>query len=145
MASTLPDNYLPFFSVQEALIRHVATLSLGVFGGFTDKSVLRVATQAISLFSKFSDSCEMGIAPTLIMVRAKLGQNIESLQEAVSDIRFTSQPARQGTGGINLSTTQSEAQVLSIVRNSSVFEGGEEDAQNVKEASGLREGARRQT
>ncbi|EEB91578.1 hypothetical protein MPER_10040 [Moniliophthora perniciosa FA553] len=33
-----------------------------------------------------------GFAPTLIMVRAKLGKNVESLQDHVSDIRFTSQP-----------------------------------------------------
>uniref|UniRef100_A0A0W0G6G9 Uncharacterized protein n=1 Tax=Moniliophthora roreri TaxID=221103 RepID=A0A0W0G6G9_MONRR len=34
-----------------------------------------------------------GIAPTLIMVRAKLGKNVESMQDVVSDIRFTSRPA----------------------------------------------------
>ncbi|ESK84698.1 hypothetical protein Moror_631 [Moniliophthora roreri MCA 2997] len=38
-------------------------------------------------------SLTAGIAPTLIMVRAKLGKNVESLQEHVSDIRFTSRPA----------------------------------------------------
>ncbi|KAK7018647.1 hypothetical protein VNI00_018358 [Paramarasmius palmivorus] len=70
-----------------------------------------------------------GIAPTLIMVRAKLGQNVESLQEAVSDIRFTSQPARQGFGGI--STTRSQVQVVSVVKNAV----GDEQAGNAKEAS----------
>uniref|UniRef100_A0A0W0FVU7 Uncharacterized protein n=1 Tax=Moniliophthora roreri TaxID=221103 RepID=A0A0W0FVU7_MONRR len=34
-----------------------------------------------------------GIAPTLIMVRAKLGKNIESFQDRLTSIRFTSQPA----------------------------------------------------
>ncbi|KAI3618085.1 hypothetical protein WG66_005660 [Moniliophthora roreri] len=34
-----------------------------------------------------------GIAPTLIMVRAKLGKNVESLQDQISGIRFTSRPA----------------------------------------------------
>ena len=62
------------------------------------------------------------------MVRAKFGQNIESLQEAVSDIRFTSQPAQRGLGGT--STTQSQAQVPSTVRNSGGFEGGEEQVGN---------------
>uniref|UniRef100_A0A0W0G6K0 Uncharacterized protein n=1 Tax=Moniliophthora roreri TaxID=221103 RepID=A0A0W0G6K0_MONRR len=39
-----------------------------------------------------------GIAPTLIMVRAKLGKNVESLQHEVSSIRFMSRPApREGT------------------------------------------------
>ncbi|ESK83553.1 hypothetical protein Moror_12100 [Moniliophthora roreri MCA 2997] len=38
-----------------------------------------------------------GIAPTLIMVRGKLGKNVESLQDQVSDIRFPSQSARQPT------------------------------------------------
>ncbi|KAK7020691.1 hypothetical protein VNI00_017633 [Paramarasmius palmivorus] len=74
-----------------------------------------------------------GIAPTLIMVRAKLGKNVESLQEAVSNIRFTSQPVQRGLGGT--STTQSWAQGLSFVRNSGVFEGGQEQAGNVREAS----------
>ncbi|KAK7020688.1 hypothetical protein VNI00_017630 [Paramarasmius palmivorus] len=66
-----------------------------------------------------------GIAPALIMVRAKLGKNVESLQEVVSDIRFTSQPVQQGT-----STIRPQAQVISIVRNSGGFEGGEGQAGN---------------
>ncbi|KAK7018646.1 hypothetical protein VNI00_018357 [Paramarasmius palmivorus] len=72
-----------------------------------------------------------GIAPTLIMVRAKLGMNIESTQEAVSEIRFTSQPAQRGAGGT--STVYSQAQVLSIAPNSEGgMEGGEERAGNAK-------------
>ena len=66
------------------------------------------------------------------MVRAKLGQNVESLQDAASDIRFTSQPAQQKLGGT--STAQSQAQVISVVRNSSIFEVGEGQAGNTKEA-----------
>ncbi|ESK83339.1 hypothetical protein Moror_8779 [Moniliophthora roreri MCA 2997] len=39
----------------------------------------------------------VGIAPTLIMVRAKLDKNVESLQDQISDICFTSRPApREG-------------------------------------------------
>ncbi|KAI3618066.1 hypothetical protein WG66_005652 [Moniliophthora roreri] len=50
-----------------------------------------------------------GIAPTLIIVRAKLGKNVESLQDQVSGIRFTSPSAPQeGT------TTVSRAPVHSI-------------------------------
>ncbi|ESK83889.1 hypothetical protein Moror_7577 [Moniliophthora roreri MCA 2997] len=49
-----------------------------------------------------------GIAPTLIMVRAKLGMNVESLQGTVSEIRFTSIPAAGGVTPVfsigNLST-----------------------------------------
>ncbi|ESK84700.1 hypothetical protein Moror_633 [Moniliophthora roreri MCA 2997] len=37
-----------------------------------------------------------GIAPTLIIVRAKLGQSVESLQEQASEIQFASRPARPG-------------------------------------------------
>ncbi|KAI3618211.1 hypothetical protein WG66_005615 [Moniliophthora roreri] len=39
-----------------------------------------------------------GIAPTLIIVRAKLGKNVESLQDQVSDIRFISRVAAPGEG-----------------------------------------------
>ncbi|KAI3607934.1 hypothetical protein WG66_004492 [Moniliophthora roreri] len=50
-----------------------------------------------------------GISPTLIMVRAKLGKNVESLQDQISGIRFTSRPApREGT------TTVSQAQVYPL-------------------------------
>uniref|UniRef100_A0A0W0FAI5 Uncharacterized protein n=1 Tax=Moniliophthora roreri TaxID=221103 RepID=A0A0W0FAI5_MONRR len=51
-----------------------------------------------------------GIAPTLIIVRAQLGKNIESLQEAVPDIRFTSGTAPQEGFG-----SRSQAQVQSVV------------------------------
>uniref|UniRef100_A0A0W0FSY0 Integral membrane protein n=1 Tax=Moniliophthora roreri TaxID=221103 RepID=A0A0W0FSY0_MONRR len=46
-----------------------------------------------------------GIAPTLIMVRGKLGKNVESLQDHVSDICFTSQPGPRD---------RTQTQVLSI-------------------------------
>ncbi|ESK92601.1 hypothetical protein Moror_4400 [Moniliophthora roreri MCA 2997] len=46
-----------------------------------------------------------GIAPTLIMVRARLGKSVESLQDKVSDIRFTSQPRLQ-EGTITISRAQ---------------------------------------
>ncbi|ESK84181.1 hypothetical protein Moror_16984 [Moniliophthora roreri MCA 2997] len=50
-----------------------------------------------------------GIAPTLIMVRTKLGKNVESLQDQVSGTRFTSRPEpREGT------TTVSRVPVHSI-------------------------------
>uniref|UniRef100_A0A0W0G636 Uncharacterized protein n=1 Tax=Moniliophthora roreri TaxID=221103 RepID=A0A0W0G636_MONRR len=50
-----------------------------------------------------------GISPTLVIVRAKLGKNVESLQEQVSDIHFISRPAPQaGT------TASSQSQVHSI-------------------------------
>ena len=62
---------------------------------------------------------DQGIAPTLIMVRAKLGQNVESLQEAVSDIRFTNQTAQRGFRGTT--TLQHEAEDLSTARSSGVF------------------------
>ncbi|KAK7054321.1 hypothetical protein VNI00_003514 [Paramarasmius palmivorus] len=44
-------------------------------------------------------SLSAGIAPTLIMVRAKLGKNIESLQDVSTDIQFVSRPAQREPGG----------------------------------------------
>uniref|UniRef100_A0A0W0FAF9 Uncharacterized protein n=1 Tax=Moniliophthora roreri TaxID=221103 RepID=A0A0W0FAF9_MONRR len=49
-----------------------------------------------------------GIAPTLIMVRARLGKNVENLQDMLSDIRFTSQASPREV------TVRSQAQVYSI-------------------------------
>ena len=69
------------------------------------------------------------------MVRAKFGQNVESLQEAVSDIRFNSQPVQQGLR--ETSTIKMEAQVLPVARNPSVFEGGEGQAGGSKEATAI--------
>ncbi|KAK7018645.1 hypothetical protein VNI00_018356 [Paramarasmius palmivorus] len=72
-----------------------------------------------------------GMAPTLIMVRAKFGMNVESsMQEAISDIRFTDN--EQGLGG---NTARSRAQILSIVPNSGGVEDHEERAGSSKEAS----------
>ncbi|ESK84258.1 hypothetical protein Moror_3797 [Moniliophthora roreri MCA 2997] len=68
-----------------------------------------------------------GIAPTLIMVRAKLGKNVESLQNMVSDIHFMSQPE---VG--DAATARSRAQVHSIALE---FEReSEERAERQKEA-----------
>ncbi|ESK93816.1 hypothetical protein Moror_13066 [Moniliophthora roreri MCA 2997] len=38
-----------------------------------------------------------GIAPTLIIVRARLGMTVESLQDRVSEIHFASRPVQRGT------------------------------------------------
>ncbi|KAK7039040.1 hypothetical protein VNI00_010432 [Paramarasmius palmivorus] len=48
-----------------------------------------------------------GIAPTLIMVRAKLGKNVESLQEsqAVSDMRFNDGPVATTGGAVDIALT----------------------------------------
>ncbi|ESK87659.1 hypothetical protein Moror_1901 [Moniliophthora roreri MCA 2997] len=54
-----------------------------------------------------------GIAPTLIMVRAKLGKSVESLQDEVSDIRFTSQPRLQ-EGTITISRAQVRSTMATI-------------------------------
>ncbi|ESK87662.1 hypothetical protein Moror_1904 [Moniliophthora roreri MCA 2997] len=54
-----------------------------------------------------------GIAPTLIMVRAKLGKSVESLQDKVSDIRFTSQPRLQ-EGTITISRAQLHSTMATI-------------------------------
>ncbi|KAI3618231.1 hypothetical protein WG66_005591 [Moniliophthora roreri] len=62
-----------------------------------------------------------GIAPTLIIVRAQLGKNIESLQEAASDARFTSHIAPQEEFSF-----RSQAQVHSVVR----FEDRNEEPMN---------------
>ncbi|EEB89302.1 hypothetical protein MPER_12614 [Moniliophthora perniciosa FA553] len=62
-----------------------------------------------------------GIAPTLIIVRAQLGKNVESLQEAVSDIRFTSRTAPQEGSG-----SRSQVQVHSVVH----FEDQNEEPMN---------------
>ncbi|KAI3618181.1 hypothetical protein WG66_005602 [Moniliophthora roreri] len=68
-----------------------------------------------------------GVAPTLIMVRAKLGKNVESLQNMVSDIHFMSQPE---VG--DAATARSRAQVHSIALE---FEReSEERAERQKEA-----------
>ncbi|KAK7054295.1 hypothetical protein VNI00_003488 [Paramarasmius palmivorus] len=77
-----------------------------------------------------------GIAPTLIMVRAKLGQNVESLQEAASIIQFNSQPVQQGLA--EMSTMQSQVQVLSV-GNCSISESQEEQVGDVnfKETSAI--------
>ncbi|KAI3605035.1 hypothetical protein WG66_001919 [Moniliophthora roreri] len=53
----------------------------------------RTLTNYISLAPVIALSA--GIAPTLIMVRAKLGKTVESMQDQVSTIRFTSRPAPQ--------------------------------------------------
>ncbi|EEB94667.1 hypothetical protein MPER_06483 [Moniliophthora perniciosa FA553] len=77
MSSTIPEVVAPFISVEETIINPISTLSIM-------NTSLTGMTQ--------------GIAPTLIMVCAKLGKNVESLQDQVSDIRFTSRPApREGT------------------------------------------------
>ncbi|ESK84699.1 hypothetical protein Moror_632 [Moniliophthora roreri MCA 2997] len=41
-----------------------------------------------------------GIAPTLIVVRAKLGKSVESMQQQVSEMRFPSRPANR-EGNVN--------------------------------------------
>ncbi|ESK93528.1 hypothetical protein Moror_1642 [Moniliophthora roreri MCA 2997] len=46
-----------------------------------------------------------GVAPTLILVRAKLGKNVKSLQIQISDIHFSSRPAPRGDDSV-LSRTQ---------------------------------------
>ncbi|ESK83551.1 hypothetical protein Moror_12098 [Moniliophthora roreri MCA 2997] len=51
-----------------------------------------------------------GIAPTLTMVRVKLGRNIETLQDQVSDIHFTSRQVP-----LESISTRSQAQVRSVV------------------------------
>ncbi|EEB91407.1 hypothetical protein MPER_10234, partial [Moniliophthora perniciosa FA553] len=63
-----------------------------------------------------------GIAPTLIIVRAKLGKNVESLQDQVSDICFTS----RAVPGEGTSSTGSRAQVHSIGNLSMVSAGGDD-------------------
>ncbi|KAI3604661.1 hypothetical protein WG66_008296 [Moniliophthora roreri] len=44
-----------------------------------------------------------GIAPTLIVVRAKLGKSVESMQQQVSEMRFPSRPANR-EGNVNSQT-----------------------------------------
>ncbi|ESK84177.1 hypothetical protein Moror_16980, partial [Moniliophthora roreri MCA 2997] len=57
-----------------------------------------------------------GIAPTLIVVRAKLGKTVESLQEQVSDIHFTSQSApRHGEGAGTISRVTHTTGTLSMM------------------------------
>ncbi|ESK87664.1 hypothetical protein Moror_1886 [Moniliophthora roreri MCA 2997] len=56
-----------------------------------------------------------GIAPTLIMVRAKLGKNVESLQDKISDIQFTSQPhLREGTITISRAQVHSSMTAMEV-------------------------------
>uniref|UniRef100_A0A0W0FND3 Uncharacterized protein n=1 Tax=Moniliophthora roreri TaxID=221103 RepID=A0A0W0FND3_MONRR len=75
-----------------------------------------------------------GLAPTLILVRAKLGKTVESLQDKVSDMRFTSPGLRETT------TTISQAQAhpianLSLVPHDIERSGGsEEKSSTEKEA-----------
>ncbi|KAK7024397.1 hypothetical protein VNI00_016338 [Paramarasmius palmivorus] len=81
-----------------------------------------------------------GIAPTLIMVRAKLGMNVETMQETLSDIRFSTLPAQRSRWLGGNSTTQSQVpQVLSAGRNSGgdvqIVQLGCEPVDNLKETS----------
>uniref|UniRef100_A0A0W0FIF3 G-protein coupled receptors family 1 profile domain-containing protein n=1 Tax=Moniliophthora roreri TaxID=221103 RepID=A0A0W0FIF3_MONRR len=100
-----------------------ASYMLDVFGGSIDKIILESgllypAMSMINLITFYTATIDdlpldfgplvtlsAGIAPTLIMVRARLGKSVESLQDKVSDIRFTSQPRLQ-EGTITISRAQ---------------------------------------
>uniref|UniRef100_A0A0W0GEL2 G protein-coupled receptor n=1 Tax=Moniliophthora roreri TaxID=221103 RepID=A0A0W0GEL2_MONRR len=73
-----------------------------IVGNTTNPNIVPFDFQPIVVLSA-------GIAPTLILVRAKLGKTAESMQNQISDIRFTSRTARR-TGTM----TVSQAQVHSI-------------------------------
>ncbi|KAK7045781.1 hypothetical protein VNI00_007182 [Paramarasmius palmivorus] len=64
------------------------------------------------------------IAPTLIMVRAKLGKNVENLQDSVSDIRFNTKSAQREGGYIARSQTHVQTHTTGGLDLAEPFETG---------------------
>ena len=60
------------------------------------------------------------------MVRAKLGKNIENMQDIVSDIHFTSQPALRGIGGTSVAGSQAQVYSIGNFGIMADVDGGEE-------------------
>ncbi|KAI3604754.1 hypothetical protein WG66_008165 [Moniliophthora roreri] len=144
MSSGASKSELPFPLLSSLLLR-----TPDVSGGFTGKlesgiiyPICMIAVLIVAYIpgntTPFDPSpvaaLAAGLAPTLILVRAKLGKTVESLQDKVSDMRFTSPGLRETT------TTISQAQAhpianLSLVPHDIERSGGsEEKSSTEKEA-----------
>uniref|UniRef100_A0A0W0EUV5 Uncharacterized protein n=1 Tax=Moniliophthora roreri TaxID=221103 RepID=A0A0W0EUV5_MONRR len=103
----------PFFTVVALIVTNTSTPSILPFDFFP-----------LTVLSA-------GIAPTLIIIRARLGKNVESLQDMISDFRFTSQESPREV------TTRSRAQVYPVSMEPAETGGSEEQVINRKEAQDI--------
>ncbi|EEB89360.1 hypothetical protein MPER_12551 [Moniliophthora perniciosa FA553] len=79
---------------------HCKVRSLGIVSsdGNVMRSIPRIILESGLLYPTTAlVGLIIGIAPTLIIVRAKLGKTVESLQDRISEIQFMSRPAQRGT------------------------------------------------